>query len=61
MLVTTIVYVVATVAIMGIIPVGALASSASPFADAAGKIFGRNAHRGTGRAEPLLLDRGHYQ
>ncbi len=33
-------YVVATVAIMGIIPVGALASSASPFADAAGKIFG---------------------
>jgi basic amino acid/polyamine antiporter, APA family len=38
--VTTIVYVLATVAIMGIIPAGTLASSASPFADAAGKIFG---------------------
>jgi len=36
----TVVYIVATVAIMGIIPTGELAASTSPFADAAGQIFG---------------------
>src|SRR5215217_4438265 len=36
----TLVYIVATVAIMGIIPTGELASSTSPFADAAGQVFG---------------------
>ncbi|HWK26267.1 MAG TPA: amino acid permease [Solirubrobacter sp.] len=39
-LITTLVYLVATVAIMGIIPADQLAGSASPFADAAGTIFG---------------------
>ena len=38
--ITTMVYLVATVAIMGIIPATQLAGSASPFADAAGVIFG---------------------
>jgi APA family basic amino acid/polyamine antiporter len=38
--VTTVLYLVATVAIMGIIPTGELAQSTSPFADAAGQIFG---------------------
>lgn len=38
--VTTILYIVATIAIMGIIPTGELAQSTSPFADAAGQIFG---------------------
>jgi basic amino acid/polyamine antiporter, APA family len=38
--VTTIVYIVATVAIMGILPLHALATSASPFAAAAASIFG---------------------
>jgi basic amino acid/polyamine antiporter, APA family len=37
---TTLVYIVTTVAIMGIIPVATLATSTSPFADAAGVIFG---------------------
>ncbi|WP_205697081.1 amino acid permease [Conexibacter sp. SYSU D00693] len=36
----TLVYVVATVAIMGIIPADELAQSTSPFADAAGQVFG---------------------
>ena len=36
----TVVYIVATVAIMGIIPTDELAASTSPFADAAGQIFG---------------------
>jgi APA family basic amino acid/polyamine antiporter len=36
----TLVYIVATVSIMGIIPTGELAASTSPFADAAGQIFG---------------------
>ncbi len=36
----TLVYIVATVAIMGIIPTGELAASTSPFADAAGQVFG---------------------
>jgi APA family basic amino acid/polyamine antiporter len=39
-LITTLVYLVATVAIMGIIPANELAGSTSPFADAAGEIFG---------------------
>ena len=34
------VYIVATVAIMGIIPTDQLAASTSPFADAAGQVFG---------------------
>lgn len=38
--ITTMVYLVATVAIMGIIPATELANSTSPFADAAGQIFG---------------------
>jgi basic amino acid/polyamine antiporter, APA family len=38
--VATIVYVVAIVAVMGIIPAGQLAESASPFADAAGAMWG---------------------
>jgi APA family basic amino acid/polyamine antiporter len=38
--VTTAVYIVATVAIMGIIPTGQLAESTSPFADAAASMFG---------------------
>jgi basic amino acid/polyamine antiporter, APA family len=38
--VTTIVYILATVAIVGIIPAARLAESASPFAAAAGEIFG---------------------
>ena len=38
--ITALVYIVATVAIMGIIPAGELAQSTSPFADAAGQIFG---------------------
>jgi APA family basic amino acid/polyamine antiporter len=37
---TTLVYILTTVAIMGIIPVATLATSTSPFADAAGVIFG---------------------
>ena len=36
----TVLYVVATVSIMGIIPTDQLAASTSPFADAAGQIFG---------------------
>ena len=40
--VTTIVYILATIAIVGIIPVSQLAESTSPFADAAGEIFGGN-------------------
>lgn len=36
----TLVYILSTVAIMGIIPTGELANSSSPFADAAGQIFG---------------------
>jgi basic amino acid/polyamine antiporter, APA family len=39
-LAATAVYIVSTVAIMGIIPTGQLAQSTSPFADAAGVIFG---------------------
>jgi APA family basic amino acid/polyamine antiporter len=39
-LVTTIVYIVATVAVMGIVPLAALQSSNAPFADAARTIFG---------------------
>src|ERR687893_786193 len=39
-LAATAVYIVSTVAIMGIIPTGELARSTSPFADAAGVIFG---------------------
>ena len=39
-LVTTVVYVVAIVAVMGIIPAGRLADSSSPFADAAGSMWG---------------------
>jgi basic amino acid/polyamine antiporter, APA family len=38
--VTTVVYIVATVAIMGVIPADTLAGSTSPFADAAGVMFG---------------------
>jgi len=38
--ITALVYIVATVAIMGIIPASQLAQSTSPFADAAGQIFG---------------------
>ena len=38
--ITTVLYIVATVAIMGIIPATQLAGSTSPFADAAGEIFG---------------------
>ena len=38
--VTTLVYILATVAIMGILPLHALADSASPFAAAAASIFG---------------------
>ena len=36
----TVVYILATVAIMGIIPTSELAQSSSPFADAAGEMFG---------------------
>ena len=39
-LLATVVYIVATVAIMGIIPTGDLAASSSPFALAAGEMFG---------------------
>lgn len=38
--ITTVLYIVATVAIMGIIPAATLAESTSPFADAAGVAFG---------------------
>jgi basic amino acid/polyamine antiporter, APA family len=38
--ITTVLYIVATIAIMGIIPTAQLAGSTSPFADAAGQIFG---------------------
>lgn len=38
--ITTLLYIVATVAIMGIIPTATLAESTSPFADAAGVAFG---------------------
>jgi APA family basic amino acid/polyamine antiporter len=38
--ITTLLYIVATVAIMGIIPAATLAESTSPFADAAGVAFG---------------------
>ena len=38
--ITAVVYIVATIAIMGIIPTAELAQSTSPFADAAGQIFG---------------------
>jgi APA family basic amino acid/polyamine antiporter len=38
--ITTILYIVATVAVMGIIPAATLADSTSPFADAAGVAFG---------------------
>lgn len=38
--VTTLVYILATVAIMGILPISALVGSTSPFADAANEIFG---------------------
>src|SRR5215217_868284 len=38
--ITTVLYIVATVAIMGIIPATQLAGSTGPFADAAGEIFG---------------------
>jgi APA family basic amino acid/polyamine antiporter len=38
--ITTVLYIVATVAIMGIIPTAVLAESTSPFADAAGVAFG---------------------
>jgi APA family basic amino acid/polyamine antiporter len=38
--VTTVVYILATIAVMGVIPVGRLVSSNSPFAAAAGEIFG---------------------
>ena len=38
--ITTALYIVATVAIMGILPTAELAASTSPFADAAGQIFG---------------------
>ncbi|HEY6890753.1 MAG TPA: amino acid permease [Solirubrobacter sp.] len=38
--ITTLLYIVATVAIMGIIPAATLADSTSPFADAAGVAFG---------------------
>ena len=36
----TVLYIVATVAIMGILPTNELAASTSPFADAAGQVFG---------------------
>jgi APA family basic amino acid/polyamine antiporter len=39
-LVTTVVYVVAIVAVMGIVPAAQLADSSSPFADAAGSMWG---------------------
>ena len=39
-LIVTIVYIVATVAVMGIVPHATLVNSASPFADAAGIMFG---------------------
>ena len=39
-LLATVVYIVSTVAIMGIIPTDQLAQSSSPFADAAGQMFG---------------------
>ena len=38
--ITTLLYLVATIAIMGILPTSELAASSSPFADAAGEIFG---------------------
>ena len=38
--ITTLIYIVATVAVMGIIPLGALSTSNAPFADAAQTIFG---------------------
>ena len=39
-LITTLIYIVATVAVMGIVPMGALSTSNAPFADAAQSIFG---------------------
>jgi APA family basic amino acid/polyamine antiporter len=39
-LATTVVYIVGTIAVMGVIPAGILANSTSPFADAAGVMFG---------------------
>jgi APA family basic amino acid/polyamine antiporter len=39
-LAATVVYILGTVAVMGVIPAGALANSTSPFADAAGQMFG---------------------
>ena len=39
-IVTTLIYIVATVAVMGIIPLSTLADSNAPFADAAQSIFG---------------------
>jgi APA family basic amino acid/polyamine antiporter len=38
--ITTVLYIVATISIMGILPTDQLAGSTSPFADAAGQIFG---------------------
>ena len=38
--VTTLIYIVATVAVMGIIPLAALSTSNAPFADAASSVFG---------------------
>lgn len=39
-LAATVVYILGTVAVMGVIPAGELANSTSPFADAAGQMFG---------------------
>jgi APA family basic amino acid/polyamine antiporter len=39
-LAATVVYILGTVAVMGVIPTGELANSTSPFADAAGQMFG---------------------
>jgi APA family basic amino acid/polyamine antiporter len=39
-LATTAVYILATIAVMGVLPMAALADSSAPFADAAGSIFG---------------------
>lgn len=39
-LAATVVYILGTIAVMGVIPAGTLAESTSPFADAAGQMFG---------------------
>ena len=54
-LVTTVVYILATVAIIGVLPLGQLAESTSPFAAAASEMFGGHVGKG-GRCSCAHLD-----